>query len=391
MKILQICHKSPFPPAEGGPIAMKAIRDGLVDAGNVVHTFTLSTPKFPVSDNVKKNTDNFSFAFIDNSIRVLPALKDLCLNKSYNISRFYDKKIANQIEKLIVENNFDTIIIESVFMMPYFDGIKKIFNKPIILRAHNIEHLIWKRLSENTSNILKKIYLKILSRQLRKYEINSFKKVNAIASISDVDTNFILNILPDVRVETISFAIKIKEFEFQKKEFTATFGHLGSMDWKPNLEGIAYFIDNVLPTVKEKIPHATFHIAGRNMPEKFKTDMSKGLIVHGEVESAEKFISSLDALVVPLYSGSGIRIKIVEAMSMGMPVITTVVGAEGLNVENGKDIFICNSDSEMIETILNCCNNSNILDSIPENAKKNIALHHSFENITKKLISLMKS
>ena len=203
MKILQICHKSPFPPAEGGPIAMKAIRDGLVDAGNAVHTFTLSTPKFPVSDDVKKNTDNFSFAFIDNSIRILPALKNLCLNKSYNISRFYDKKIAAQIEKLIAENNFDAIIVESVFMMPYFDGIKKIFNKPIILRAHNIEHLIWRRLSENTSNILKKIYLKILSRQLRKYEINSFKKVHAIASISDVDTNFILNILPDVRVETI--------------------------------------------------------------------------------------------------------------------------------------------------------------------------------------------
>ena len=95
-----------------------------------------------------------------------------------------------------------------------------------------------------------------------------------------MDTNFILNILPDVRVETISFAIKIKEFELQK-EFTATFGHLGSMDWKPNLEGISYFIDNILPAVKEKIPHATFHIAGRNMPESLKLTC-QGLVVHGK-------------------------------------------------------------------------------------------------------------
>ena len=93
MRILQICHKSPFPPAEGGPMAMKAIRDGLSEAGHCVHTFALSTPKFKIDKEFASGVNDFSFSFVDTTVKFLPALFNLCLNKSYHISRFYKRRI----------------------------------------------------------------------------------------------------------------------------------------------------------------------------------------------------------------------------------------------------------------------------------------------------------
>lgn len=390
MRILQVCHKSPFPPTEGGPMAMKAIRDGLLDAGHHVHTFTLSTPKFTVNDSMAAQISHFTHSFLDTSVYIWPAFRDLFLNRSHHVSRFYNSKIALQLQQLLQESAFDAILIESIFMMPYFGMIRKNFSGPVILRAHNVEHLIWERIAANEGNILKKKYLGILAKQLKRFEINCFLQADAIAAISDIDAESIRKLTPAADVVTIPFAITLKNQQRPQKDFEARFGHIGSMDWAPNSEGIDWFIKNVWPEVVIKCPDAEFHMAGRNIPSRYVSNESVNFFVEGEVDIAEDFMLSLDALIVPLFSGSGVRIKIAEALSLGVPVITTPVGSEGLLVKNGEDIIICNDAQRMISEICEVVADPAKLSSIAEAGMNTIRKHHSPQTITKNLIALME-
>jgi glycosyltransferase involved in cell wall biosynthesis len=391
MRILQICHKSPFPPAEGGPMAMKAIRDGLSEAGHCVHTFALSTPKFKIDKEFASGVNDFSFSFVDTTVKFLPALFNLCLNKSYHISRFYKRRIFQEISNILKESAYDAILVESIFMMPYFKQIKKIFNGPVVLRGHNIEHIIWERIAGNEKNFLKKIYLKILAKQLKHYEVKCFSVVDAIASISDVDTEIIKNICPGSKVQTIPFAIKSRSDVIIKNIFSARFGHIGSMDWIPNLEGINWFMEQVWPEIIKENPDAEFYLAGRNMPIDLVSNSDLNLFVEGEVESAEDFMKQLDALVVPLLSGSGVRIKIAEALSLGVPVITTPVGCEGLKVTNEKDIIVCKDAKDMVEKIRKVIQEPETLYNIAREAVKTISQHHEPQKITKLLVDLLEN
>ncbi len=390
MNILQLCPKSPFPPSEGGPIAMKAIRDGLLNAGHRVHTFTLSTVKFPVKDEMAATIPDFSYAFLDTSVRMIPALLDLIRNRSYNISRFFHPSIEEKIIALLRETKWDVVLVESQFMMPYIDTIRSLFDGPVIMRTLNVEYVIWERVASNERNFLKRMYLKILVRQLKKYEIGCFALADAVATISDVDAVQTQELQPRADVEAIAFAIPLRREEPLEKTFTARFGHIGSMDWAPNAEGIAWFLDQVWPEIRKATTEATFHLAGRNMPEYLVSNEQQGIFVHGEVDSAEDFMLSLDALIVPLLSGSGVRIKIAEAMSLGIPVITTPVGAEGLMVNNGIDIFICKDALDMIDIVPRIVSNPSLLDHIGDESLKTIRNQHSPEVITQKLEALIQ-
>ena len=390
MRILQVCHKSPFPPSEGGPMAMKAIRDGLLNAGHHVHTFTLSTPKFTVDDAMATHISHFTHSFLDTSVYIWPAFRDLCLNRSHHISRFYNSKIAAQLQQLLQKSAFDAVLIESIFMMPYFGMIRKNFSGPVILRAHNVEHLIWERVSANERNILKKKYLRILAKQLKRFEINCFMQADAIAAISCIDADSIKQLAPGADVVTIPFAIDLNNQQRPHRVFEARFGHIGSMDWAPNAEGIDWFVKNVWTEVVRKRPNAKFHLAGRNMPSRFMSNESLNFFVEGEVDNAKDFTLSLDALIVPLFSGSGVRIKIAEAMSLGVPVITTPVGSEGLIVKNEKDIIISNDAHQMVSDICRVIENPEKLSIIAEAGLNTIRQHHSPQTITNNLIALME-
>ncbi|HBG70948.1 MAG: hypothetical protein A2W93_03400 [Bacteroidetes bacterium GWF2_43_63] len=390
MRILQVCHKSPFPPSEGGPMAMKAIRDGLLTTGHQVHTFTLSTPKFTVNESMATQISHFSHSFLDTSVYIWPAFRDLCLNRSHHISRFYNSKIALQLQQLLQKSSFDAVLIESIFMMPYFGMIRKYFSGPVILRAHNVEHLIWERIAANEGNMLKRRYLRILAKQLKRFETNCFLQADAIAAISNIDAAAIQKLAPEADVETIAFAIESKQSPRPEKPFEARFGHIGSMDWTPNSEGIDWFLSHVWPQVSMQFPAAEFHLAGRNMPSRFTSNKAINLFVDGEVESAENFMLSLEAMIVPLFSGSGVRIKIAEAMSLGIPVITTPVGSEGLHVTHRKDIIVCSDATQMISEICQVISDPAKIHGIASEGMNTIKQHHSPELITQKLISLFE-
>jgi polysaccharide biosynthesis protein PslH len=149
------------------------------------------------------------------------------------------------------------------------------------------------------------------------------------------------------------------------------------MNWLPNLEGADWFIDKVLPMLQVKMPFISVSIAGREIPDRMMHLQKPNLHILGEVDNARDFLLNHTALIAPLFSGSGIRVKIIEAMALGIPVISTTIGAEGINCIHGKDILIANTPEEFMDCIMKLFSNPGLCRIIAQNANQLIANEHN--------------
>ncbi|MBK7028838.1 MAG: glycosyltransferase [Bacteroidales bacterium] len=392
MKILLLCNKSPWPLHEGGPIAMYAIINGLLEAGHQVKVLAANTNKYAVDpitlpEEFAKNT-GIEFAYIDLSIKPLAALSNYISGTSYHVSRFRNTEFAEKLEKILKKDTFDIIQVEMLYTTVYMDIIRKHSKAPVVLRAHNIEHLIWKRIAENCRIPFKKHYLNQLYLSLRDYEMNVINKVDGIVSITFTDAVFFGRNARNVPVLAVPFGIDPQHYPVSTRD-TATpdLFNIGSMNWIPNAEGIQWFLNKVWPEVTAKNPGIELHLAGRKMPEWMLHFKSPGLIIEGEVPDARDFMKQHDIMIVPLFSGSGIRIKIIEAMTAGKVVISSTIGAEGIEYKNGEHLLIADTREQFIEAINRVVNDKQFRRELAENARKLMLSLHDNHVLIERLVS----
>ena len=374
MKVLQLCNKPPFPAIDGGCIAIKNISLGLLENNVDLKILTIETHKHPFIRNAYPDwfleKTKIESVFIDTKINIIDAFSALVTSDSYNISRFYSPDFDNKLKITLEEAKFDVIHLESLFMTPYLETINKYSDAKVILRSHNLEHIIWERLAKTEKNIAKKIYLNHLAKQLKKYEKQIINQLDGIATISQEDTKRFKKLKLDKKIVTIPFGINIDDYKtaiYKPKDKLRLF-HIGAMDWLPNLQAVEWFLETVFPELNSNL--IELHIAGKNMPSHLINKNINNLYVHNSVENAIEFMSNYDVMVVPLLSGSGIRIKVIEAMGLAKTVVSTKVGVEGIEVTHNKDILIANTPKEFIEEINKLEKNNLLINQIGENAKK---------------------
>lgn len=390
MDILLLCNKSPYPPKEGGPIAMNAIIEGLVKAGHKVKVLAINTNKYNIDVNkipseYRKKTE-IETVYIDLSIKIVDAFLNLFTKKSYHVQRFISNDFDKKIIEILSGNKFDIIQLETLFITPYINTIRKYSKARIVLRAHNIEYLIWERVAKSCKNPLKKFYLNHLSKTLKNYEIQALEKYDGITSITKKDADDLKDLGTKTPVIDISFGIDAEQFKVDnsKTEFPSLF-HIGAMNWIPNEEGIKWFLENVWEKIHKEFPELKFYLAGREMPQWLYNSTFPNVEILGEVESATDFIRSKSVMIVPLLSGSGIRIKIIEGMAMGKTIISTTIGAEGINCENGKNILIANTSDEFLMAVKKCVEDKDFTEETGKNARYLIDKDHSNKKIIERL------
>lgn len=394
MNILLICNKSPWPPDEGGPIAMNAMVEGLIDAGHNVKVLAINSNKYSVDVNRipvnYREKTKIELVYIDLSVKAFPALVNLLKGKSYHVQRFITPDFSITLENILKKNSFDIVQLETLFIAPYIPLIRKHSMALIFLRAHNVEHLIWERVSNGEKNILKRLYLKHLAATLKDFELNALKKVDGVIAITPVDANFFSQYIDKIKVISIPFGIqptlinKYHESNEQRERKNVLF-HLGSMNWMPNIEGIRWFLNEVWPEVKRKHPDLQFHLAGRQMPKWLYEYTDEQTLIDGEIPNAIEYMKSNAIMVVPLFSGSGIRIKIIEGMLAGCAIITTTIGAEGINYSNGEHLLIADDKQEFIACIDMLVQNKELSKKIGNNASSFIGEHHDNSKLIKQL------
>jgi glycosyltransferase involved in cell wall biosynthesis len=358
-----------------------------------VHLFSLNTTKHyidtrdiddPIFPKIK-----FHQYKIDNRINIKDAFLNLFSKQSYNISRFFHTGCANRLAHLLQNNQFDIIQFEGLQVTPYLDIVKANSSAKLIYRAHNIEYQIWKRLTQQESFIARKIYLGILSKRLKRFEFNILGKFDTIIAISFVDKHFFESLVQNVPVYTLSVALSLKKYENDYKlSPNKSVGYIGSMDWRPNIEGLDWFLEQVWPNILQLGSGITFHLAGKNIPKQYQIMGDESFIMEGKVDNAIEFISRQHILIVPLLSGSGMRVKIIEAMALGKCIIATSIAAEGINYHHDRDILIADKSDDFYRQILRCFTEKNLINRIGEGAKKLVEKNHDQAKMGLSLIKI---
>jgi len=390
MTILQICNKIPFPGKDGGSIAMNNLTMGLINQGCEVKVLAIATPKHTVSKNqipadyIAKT--GFETIFIDTSLRIFPALKHLLLNKSYNLSRFYSEAFELKIIDILQKNKFDIIQLESLYVSMYIDVIRKYSKAKVVIRTHNIEHKLWEQKSKYEKNIFKKKYLSVLARQLKKQEIQLLSKADAVIPITLLDADWIKKNTDQKKIFTAPFGFSPDALKITKnKEVENALFFIGALDWFPNAEGLNWFLDNVWNKVLLNLPNLKLYIAGKGMGADYKNRKIKNATFLGEVDNAHDFIQSKRVMIVPLLTGAGMRVKIIEGMAMGKVIVTTSIGAEGIDCTHNENILIADTKEDFVAAIKTSIDNPEKCELISKKAQSFVFSNYNNDEISKEL------
>lgn len=390
MKVLFLCNKSPWPALEGGSIAMFNLIKGLLNAGHQVKVLAVNSEKFHVDTaaipaDFKQQTA-IELVHLDLNIKIADAFFNLFSGRSYHVERFISADFGRKLTEILQKSHFDIVQLESIFMMPYIDIIRSHSKAIVVMRAHNIEHLIWKRIADKTTNVFKRWYLRHLTRTLKAYELKVLSQADGIAAITRKDAGFFRRITSTPVVD-IPFGIDVKHVENEEvAEKEPGFFHIGAMNWMPNEEGMRWFLEKAWPLIHENFPDLKLYLAGRYMPQWIEKGNFPNVVVEGEVPDATAFVRKHDVAIVPLLSGSGIRIKIIEAMAQAKAVITTEVGAEGIMYKDRENILIAATPEDFLKCAAMYVENPSHFEQIGQNARQLVEEVYDNAKITERLL-----
>ncbi len=385
--ILIIANKSVFPYLDGGSFAMNNLATTL-SKNYIIDIIAISKSGFgrskPTISNPHPRINQIKFD-VEMKFNLISLIKSILFRQSYQINRFYRNDIRKYIQYKIDQKKYKLIIFESLFSMIYKEKLKIDTSTDIFLRTHNIEHKIWLDLANNSKNSLNKIIYLFLSLQIKRIEKKYSHIAKYILTISKNDTQYFKKHYP---TKTHYIPVTFNTKDNKSKKIKNSIFHLGAMDWKPNIEGVSWFISNVYPLLIDDNIKCFF--AGKNMPNNLLKRSDKNLYIEGLVINSKQYIENKNILIVPLFSGSGIRIKILESMSIGTPVISTTKGAQGIPYTNGENIIIANTPQEFRDSIYQLVTNQNLAFKIGNNGKMLIKSKFSNTFVLNKLNEILK-
>lgn len=396
MKILVLCTKCPYPPNDGGTLAMYNMIRGFHKAGHSVTVLTMNTPKHYVTLRTLpvhiQELAEFHAVDVDTRVKLADAFANLMFSdSSYHVERFTSNRFEIELERLLKKGEYDIVQLETLFMTPYIPTIKKLAKTALIaLRAHNIEHEIWYRRASIEKNPFKKYYFFETAQRIKYYE----KQIIAQGAF-DV-------LVPITSRDGGSF----KKMDLKKPSFFSTVGidmenldtsevkedypsicYIGALDWGPNQEGLDWFLQKVWPRIHKAHPKVKFYIAGRRMPEKYTSIESPNIVIMGEVPNAGKFMKSKGVMVVPILSGSGMRVKIVEGMAYGKAIVATKMAAEGIGGKHGDNILLADNPQSFGDYVSVLLEKRSLYKTIGEHAREFAERRYNNDIIIDRLVS----
>jgi glycosyltransferase involved in cell wall biosynthesis len=393
MRILQLCKKFPYPLRDGESIAVTYLSRAMVEQGCEITLLSMNTPKHYIDLNkIPQDYNHYKeihCAEVDNGIKPLEAFKNLFSNESYHVQRFISDDYKQKLIELVTTNDYDVIQLETLYLTPYIETIKKHSNAIVTMRSHNIEFEIWERITENTSFWLKRLYLKHLTKKLRNYELETLNDYDYLVAVSNRDLQKFKKLGYNNGAMSTPIGLEMKNYlDIKKaKEHAQAICFIGAMDWVPNREGLEWFLDNVWPTFHQKNPTIEFHIAGRNTPKELLKRSIPGVKFLGEVPDAIEFINSYPLMVVPLFSGSGTRVKILEGMALSKTIVSTSLGKEGIEGEDGKHFLVADDAKTFVKALSYALDHPDEMKQIGQSAHEFVTTYYDHTEIAKKLIS----
>jgi len=304
---------------------------------------------------------------LSGAARSLDYLAHLSAHPPYAVSRFAHPKVQKQIQAWFRERRFDVAVCDFLDAAVNFPGI---LNLPSVLFQHNVESEIWRRHAVTAGNPAMRMIYRIEFRKMLRYERAAVSKFQHVIAVSENDRSLMMHWVDADRVSVIPTGVDLAEYRpdpeapdpaaSDSNASSPLITFVGAMDWEPNVDAIEYFCGEIWPSIKAEVPQARFRIVGRNPDrrvQRWAGHSSHGSIgdsieVTGRVPSVVEHLRQSAVVIVPLRIGGGTRLKIYEAMATAKAVVSTTVGAEGLDVHHGGDIVLADDARSFAQAVI---------------------------------------
>ncbi len=275
----------------------------------------------------------------------------------YSVASHASAALADAARRYAADNRVDLWHVE---WTPYAQVLKDALGpdlgrKPWVVMAHNVESLIWERYAESEANPVKRWFVRQQGAKFERFEGWAYAAATAGVAVSRDDARLMRERFGATRVEVVDNGVDTASFQPQRdvERDPKRILFLGSLDWRPNQDGVRLLLDDIFPTVRKSVPDARLSLVGRNPPAWLRERAAEapGVDLFADVPDVRPFLATCGLLAVPLRVGGGSRLKILEALAMATPVVSTRVGAEGLRLVPGRDLTVVQHVGEMAEAI----------------------------------------
>lgn len=312
------------------------------------------------------------------------ALKCLLIGKSVSIHKYSNPEMKNAITEYMSVNTYDIAYFNLLHVYIYKQYIMRANpNLRCVLDTQNCETLIFKRRAKNNKNYFKKKYLSLEAERLKRFECWAAEDTDRLILLSEVDKREIENMVGhEIPATIIPVAVNepsvTTEIRNIKTGEPINILFIGTLTWAPNDEGMIWFLKNILPLIEKNGLNYKLFIVGKNPSEQLKSlaRKYKNIDITGYVASVDPYYQQCDFMIVPLFFGSGQRVKIIEGLSRGMPIISTSIGAEGLEYSNGENLIIADNEQQFIDA-LNVMTDYNTRVRLSKNGRKTYDQYYS--------------
>jgi glycosyltransferase involved in cell wall biosynthesis len=274
---------------------------------------------------------------------------------------------------------------------PYAQVLRRRTEAPRLVMAHNVESVIWQRYHENERHPLKRWYIGVQWRKYAAFERTALTEAERVVAVSDLDAERLRSDFGVPAVDVVENGVDTARFRPQSgKRVAARLLFLGSLDWRPNLDAVGLLLDRIFPAIRAAEPGATLQIVGRQPPPALVQRVAglPGVELHADVPDVVPYLNGCGCLVVPLRIGGGSRLKILEALACGTPVVATRIGAEGLHLEPGRHLSIADSPQEFSAAALAALRDPQAARQQADCGRQRVLERYDWEGLARRLDAL---
>jgi glycosyltransferase involved in cell wall biosynthesis len=304
------------------------------------------------------------------------------------VSRYSSAKLRREIDALIAAEHYDSIVCDFLAAAPNLTDLGE-----CVLFQHNVETTIWQRHVEQCRSLLKKLFFQMQAKKMEAYEKRICRAVRHVIAVSEIDASRMKGMFGIEHVSSVPTGVDVEYFAPRGGTLsTSDIVFCGSMDWLPNVDAVEYFLSEVLPLIRKRLPETTFTIAGRSPDERVLKAVQglTGAHVTGRVDDMRSYLWGAKISVVPIRIGGGTRLKIYECMAAGLPVVSTTVGAEGLTYRAGTDIEIADDPRSLADSCVRLLSDDAARHAIAQQALERARKELSWEAVSREFEAILE-
>lgn len=285
----------------------------------------------------------------------------------YAVRKFTHPAVRREVARRLSDGSADVAVCDFLSASLNFPAVS---TTPVVLFQHNVETMLWRRMASTEKSAVRKLSYGIEARKMAAYETRTLSKFRHIIAVSDHDRKEMLAMAPGCAITVVPTGVDTEKYQAVPSASgnPPLIVFTGSMDWEPNIDAVEYFCSDIFPTVLAAFPAARFQIVGRNPHARVRKLASASVEVTGTVPSVAEYLRNATAVIVPLRIGGGTRLKIFEAMAMKKALISTSIGAEGLDVTSGRDCLIADDAGSFANAIVTVLQEPALRHGYEENA-----------------------